>query len=99
MSNASKRSEGSAEELGGKVKESVGKLIGNERLEVEGRAKKLQGQAQQDAAKAAERSKGSVEQTAGAVKNRVGAVLGNERMQVEGRVQELKGEARRKANR
>ena len=38
MSNASKRSEGAAEELGGKVKEGVGKLVGNERLEAEGKA-------------------------------------------------------------
>jgi uncharacterized protein YjbJ (UPF0337 family) len=99
MSNASKRSEGAAEELGGKVKEGVGKLVGSERLEAEGKAKKLQGQAKQDAAKAAERAKGKTEEVVGAVKNRVGAVIDNEQMQAEGKVKELKGEARQKANR
>ena len=99
MSNASKRSEGAAEQLGGKIKRSIGKLIGNERMEAEGRAKELEGIAKQEAAKAAERGKGKVEEVAGAVKNRVGAVVDNEQMQVEGKAKELKGEARQKANR
>lgn len=99
MSNASKRAEGTAEEVGGKIKESVGKLIDNEQMAAEGKAKKLQGQARQESAKAAERSKGKVEEVAGAVKNRVGAVIDNEQMQAEGRAKELQGEARQKANR
>ena len=99
MSNASKRSEGTAEKLGGKLKRAVGSAIGNEQMEVEGRAKELQGQDKIDSAKAAERSKGKVEEVAGAVKNRVGAVIDNEQMQAEGKVKELKGQARQKANR
>ena len=47
MSNASKRAEGEAEKLGGKIKGSIGKLIGNEQMQAEGRAKELVGEARQ----------------------------------------------------
>lgn len=99
MSNASKRSEGAAEETGGKIKEVVGKVVGSERMEAEGRARKLEGQAKQEAAKAAERATGKTQQAVGAVKNRVGALIGDEELQAKGRVKELEGEARQRANR
>lgn len=99
MSNASKRSEGAAEKLGGKIKGGVGKLIGNEQMEAEGAAREAQGRSKEEAAKAAERGKGKVEQVTGAIKNRVGAVIDNEQMQAEGKVRELKGQARQRANR
>ncbi len=98
MSNQSKRAEGKAEELGGKIKKGIGKVIGNEQMEAEGLVKEKKGEAKQEAAKSAERTKGKVEEIVGAVKNRVGAVIDNEQMQVEGRAEELKGEARQKAN-
>jgi len=99
MSNASRRSEGVAEKLGGKVKGAVGKLIGNEQMQAEGKVKEVKGQAKEQAAKSAERTKGKVEEFSGAIKNRVGAVIDNEQMQAEGKLKELKGEARQKANR
>jgi uncharacterized protein YjbJ (UPF0337 family) len=98
MSNESKRSEGVAHELGGKIKAGIGSLIGDEQLEAEGRAKELRGEAQKEEAKSAERFKGKVEEVVGAVKNRVGAVLDNERMTAEGRAKELRGEKRQKDN-
>ncbi|QQR73377.1 MAG: CsbD family protein [Holophagales bacterium] len=99
MSHASKRAEGAAEELGGKIKQAVGHVLGNDAMEASGKARKLEGQAKQEAAKSAERVQGKVEELTGALKNRVGALLGNEQMQVEGKVKELKGEARQEANR
>jgi len=99
MSTTSKRGEGAAEKWGGKIKRSIGKLIGNEQMEAEGRAKELKGTAKVESAKAAERAKGQVQEAVGAVKNRVGAVVDNEQMQVEGKAKELEGEARQKANR
>ena len=99
MSNASKRGEGIAEQVGGKIENAVGKLIGNERMQAEGKARELEGKAKQEAAKAAERGKGKTEEAVGAVKNRVGAAIGNERMQAEGKVEELKGESRQQTNR
>ncbi len=98
MGNAADRGEGAAEELGGKIKKTVGSVIGNEQMEAEGKAKELQGQAKQEAAKAGERTKGAVEEVVGTVKNRVGAVIDNEQMQAEGKAKELTGEARQKAN-
>ncbi|HEY6036277.1 MAG TPA: CsbD family protein [Kofleriaceae bacterium] len=98
MSNESKRAEGAAEEIGGKIKKGLGKLIGNDQMQAEGIVKEKKGEAKQEAAKASERTKGKVEQAVGAVKNRVGAVIDNEEMEAEGRAKELEGEARVKAN-
>lgn len=98
MSNESKRAEGAAEELGGKLKKGLGKIIGSEQMEAEGIVKEKKGEAKQEAAKAAERTKGKVEEIVGAVKNRVGAVVGAEDLQARGKAEELAGEARQKAN-
>ena len=95
---SSKRSEGAAEKLGGKIKGTIGKLIDNEQMEAEGKAKELKGTAKEEAAKAAERDKGKVEEVTGAIKNRVGHVIDNEQMQAEGKVKEMKGQARQEAN-
>lgn len=99
MSNANKRGEGAAQELGGKIKEAIGKVVGSEQMEAEGKARRLEGQAKQESAKAAERRTGKAQEIKGAIKNRVGAAIGNEQMEAEGKVKELEGEARQKANR
>ena len=57
MSNSSKRVEGAAEELSGKVKGSIGRIIGNKRMQVAGKADTLEGRAKQQFAKAADRVK------------------------------------------
>jgi uncharacterized protein YjbJ (UPF0337 family) len=98
MSNAANRGEGAAREVGGKIKNAVGKAIGDEQMEAEGKAKELEGKSEKEGAKAAERTKGKVEEVAGAVKNRVGAVIDDEEMTAEGKAKELGGEARQKAN-
>jgi uncharacterized protein YjbJ (UPF0337 family) len=99
MSNASKRGEGKAEEIGGKIKGGVGKVIGNEQMQAEGKAHELQGKAKQEAAKGAERTKGKVQEVAGAAKNRVGALIDDDELEAEGKAKELEGEARQKTNR
>jgi uncharacterized protein YjbJ (UPF0337 family) len=98
MSNGTKRAEGAVEELGGKIKEGVGKIIGNEQMEAEGVVAEKKGEAKQEAAKAAERTKGKVEEIVGSVKNKVGGVIDNEQMQAEGKAKEVLGEARQAAN-
>jgi uncharacterized protein YjbJ (UPF0337 family) len=98
MSSESNKGQGVAQQVGGKIKQAVGKVIGNEQMVTEGKAKEVEGKARVEGAKAAERSKGKVEETVGTVKNRVGAVIDNEQMEAEGKVAELKGEARQKAN-
>ncbi len=57
MSNVSKRIEGGAEEIGGKIKSGVGKLLGNKQMQVTGKARVLEGKAKQQFAKAADRVK------------------------------------------
>jgi uncharacterized protein YjbJ (UPF0337 family) len=99
MDNSSERSEGAAEELGGKIKKGLGQLVGDDELELEGQAREIRGRTRQEAAKADERSKGKGEELKGAVKNRIGALIGNDRMQAEGKAKELQGVARQKANR
>ena len=98
MSYASKRAEGAAEELGGKIQRAVGKMIGNKHMEAEGNAHVLEGEAKQAAAKTAERAKGMGEEAIGTIKGHVGAAIGNEEMQAKGRAEELKGEARQRTN-
>jgi len=98
MGSAANRGEGAAEQLGGKIKKGIGKVIGNEQMEAEGRAKELKGEARKEEAEAEERAKGKVQEMGGTVKNRVGALIDNEQMQSEGKAKELEGEARRKAN-
>ena len=49
MSTESKRGEGAAEELGGTIKKVAGKVLGNEQMEAEGKAKELKGEAKRKA--------------------------------------------------
>ena len=65
------------DETKGKVKEGAGKLIGDEKMEVEGRAESESAEAKREAKGAANQVKGSVQET-------VGKVTGNEQMQAEG---------------
>ena len=46
---AGERAEGALEELGGNIKQGVGKLIGNEQMQAEGKATELKGEARQAA--------------------------------------------------
>jgi uncharacterized protein YjbJ (UPF0337 family) len=45
-SSTQDKAEGTAKDLKGKVKEGTGKLVGNERLEAEGRGDQAEGKAQ-----------------------------------------------------
>ena len=47
MSTESKRGEGAAEELGGKIKKVAGQVIGNEQMEAEGKTDQAKGNLKQ----------------------------------------------------
>jgi len=49
MGNVANRGEGKAEQIGGKIKQGIGKIIGNEQMQAEGKAKELKGEARQKA--------------------------------------------------
>ena len=85
MRNDSKRVEGAAEELGGKIRGGFGKLIGNEQMQVSGKVCELEGAAKQLAAKAAERVQVNMVKFVGAVTYRVGAMIENEHPRIESR--------------
>lgn len=74
------------DELKGNLKEGLGDLTGNERLEAEG-------EVQADTARAKRKVKGALRQAGGAVKEGLGKLTGDEVTQVEGTAQKLRGEA------
>jgi uncharacterized protein YjbJ (UPF0337 family) len=97
MGTVAQRCEGMAEKITGKIKHAIGRILGSEKIEAEGKAKELQGEAREEAVKTSERVKGKGEEVAGAAKERVGAAIDSERTQAEGKATELQGEARQKA--
>lgn len=97
-SNTTERAEGKVQEIGGTLKKKVGHLIGNEQMELEGKAREVMGQARQESAKAGERVKGAVEELTGGVKGKVGELLDNEQMQVEGKARKMVGKIRQMTN-
>jgi uncharacterized protein YjbJ (UPF0337 family) len=99
MKNASKRASGTAKELHGKVKKTVGRLVGSERLQAEGRARELAGRDEKETAKARERVKGAVEEVAGRVQSAAGDLIDDPETQARGRFRNVKGKARQAANR
>jgi uncharacterized protein YjbJ (UPF0337 family) len=76
------------DEVKGNVKEGVGELTGNERLEAEGEAESA-------AAKARRETKGAAREAAGHVKEGVGELTGSERLEAEGEADQLRGKAER----
>lgn len=97
-STIKKRAEGLAKEVGGKIQNTVGKLVGSEQMEAQGRATELEGEKKQEQVKTTERLKGKAEEALGAIKKKVGDVIDDEELEASGRAQELKGEARQNAN-
>jgi uncharacterized protein YjbJ (UPF0337 family) len=75
---------GRMDELKGSAKESLGKLVGNERLEAEGGAQKTAGKVERE-------SKGLGNQVAGNAKMAAGKVTGDERLHAEGQAQDVEG--------
>lgn len=98
VTSKNSRAGGAAEEVGGTIKKHIGRLIGDEKMEIDGAAKQLHGEARKEVAKANARVKGAAEERAGAAKGAVGEFIDNQQMQVEGRLTELKGKARQKIN-
>ena len=76
------------DELKGNLKETAGKLTGNERLEAEG-------DAEADGAKARREVKGAAREAGGTVKERLGDLTDHERLEAEGKADRLRGKAER----
>ena len=74
------------DEAKGTLKEAAGKVLGNERLEAEGKADRT-------TARATRKTKGAANKAAGGAKAVVGDVLGDQRLQAEGDAQRARGKA------
>lgn len=98
MDENKERAKGKLDEVVGNVKQGLGNLTGNERLEAEGRAQELGGESRQDVAKTVGTAKGVAEEAKGNVKQGLGNLFDNEQMQAEGKADELKGEGRQRFN-
>jgi uncharacterized protein YjbJ (UPF0337 family) len=77
---------GSGKELKGGLKEGVGKLIGNEKLEAKGHAEKVQGRTRRRAGGLAKEVKGTAKQGAG-------KLTGDIDLEFEGKAQAKAGRA------
>ncbi|KAG9298064.1 hypothetical protein G9A89_018147 [Geosiphon pyriformis] len=82
---------GHMEKAQGSVKESIGSVIGNHKMQAGGAAKKLEGQAEIDAARAHGQVQGTKNNVTGTVKETTGNVVGNPQLQAEGRADRLAG--------
>ena len=77
-----------AEEFKGRVKQTVGKVTSNERLEAEG-----EGQA--ESARSARKVKGTAKEVGGTIKEGAGKLTGSEVTEAEGKAQRLRGRTQR----
>ncbi len=76
------------DEAKGNVKQTVGKVTGNDELQAEGKA-------EHDSAAARREVKGAANQVKGSVKEGLGKVTGDEETQASGTADRLKGDAQR----
>ena len=76
------------DELKGKVKEGLGRLTGNKRLEAEG-------EAGSQAARTKRKTRGALREAGGSVKEGFGKLTGDELTQAEGTTEKLRGQAER----
>jgi uncharacterized protein YjbJ (UPF0337 family) len=92
------RIHGATEQLAGTVKNKIGHLIGDEKMEAEGKVAELKGKANHEYVKSGEWVKGSVQVLGGTVQNRIGHLIDDEEMEAKGKLLELKGQARQQAD-
>jgi uncharacterized protein YjbJ (UPF0337 family) len=97
--NVQHKYQGTLEALAGRIKRAFGSLIGQERMEAEGRAQELRGQKKTERAEAGERIEGKVEQSAGKAKQATGDIVDDEKLRAEGRAKEVEGRERNELNR
>jgi uncharacterized protein YjbJ (UPF0337 family) len=93
------RARGRNQVIAGKVKQGVGKLIGNEQMVADGARGVIQGQAQEEAAKSAERVIGAGEELSGTIKHVVGDMIKSPELSIEGQAEANKGKHRQDVNR
>jgi uncharacterized protein YjbJ (UPF0337 family) len=82
----------------GAVKEKIGHLIGHERMEASGAAKRAEGNIEHDAAQTKQYAEGASDGVLGGIKKNAGKILGNHTMEAEGASREAKGDVKKAIN-
>jgi len=71
MSSTTDKIKGAANQVGGKIKEGVGKAIGNEQMQAEGNVQQIKGKAQQKVGEAKDAVKGAANSVADSVNDKL----------------------------
>ena len=71
MSSTTDKIKGAANQVGGKIKEGVGKAIGNEHMQAEGNVQQIKGKAQQKVGEAKDAVKGAANSVADSVNDKL----------------------------
>ncbi|KAJ3161973.1 hypothetical protein HDU86_005671 [Geranomyces michiganensis] len=98
MSNAPSKTHGKMDEMTGSVKETIGKVTGNQSMRSEGAAQSARGTAEVEGVKAANYASGTLDSAGGAIKKNVGSAINNQQMQAEGASTQAKGDLKKEIN-
>ncbi len=71
MGSTTDKIKGAANQVGGKIKEGVGKAIGNEQMEVEGKVQQVKGKTQQKVGEAKEKIKDAADAVADSINRKL----------------------------
>jgi len=82
----------------GAAKETLGSALGNEQMQAEGQALKLEGEGEYKAAQTKQQAEGYKDKATGATKETTGKAIGNQQMQAEGNVKKNTGDAKKELN-
>ncbi|RIA97201.1 putative cruciform DNA binding protein [Glomus cerebriforme] len=82
----------------GAAKEAMGQAIGNQQMQAEGKAKKLEGEGEYKAAQTKGQAEGYKDKVTGGLKETAGQLTGNQQMQAEGNVTKNTGQAQADLN-
>ncbi|MGK5371584.1 CsbD family protein, partial [Salmonella sp. NW985] len=93
------KAHGTKDQVTGQIQETVGGIIGNDRMRAEGAATREGGKAEVNAAKAENRAEATGTDIKGHAKDAFGALTGDNKMQAEGKADKTKADAQHNANR
>ncbi|GBC02421.1 hypothetical protein RclHR1_04610007 [Rhizophagus clarus] len=98
MSSEPSRVDANTKYYKGATKETIGKAIGNEQMQAEGQALKLEGEGEYKAAQTKGQAEGYKDNVTGTVKENIGKAVGNQQMQAEGNITKNTGDAKKEAH-
>ncbi|KAJ3178033.1 hypothetical protein HDU87_003811 [Geranomyces variabilis] len=98
MSTQPSKTHGKIEEITGSVRETVGKVTGNQSMRADGAAQSARGTAEIEGVKAANYASGALDSAGGAIKKNLGSAINNQQMQAEGAATQAKGDLKREIN-